>query len=353
MLARIKTLALEIREKLKVNKTVLLLRWKLSRIHPLLAKNFFSIFSTIGVVFVIYIIMYGLFWRAPRPFPEHILVSVEKGQPLSEIAGNFEREHVVISSLWLRTFIFLKGGEKKVIAGDYYIPRAKSVFGIANMITGGDFGLTPVRVLIPGGLNAREMSEIIGSSLPRFDKNGFADSALDYEGYLFPDTYFFMQNVKPQDIIGMMRENFSRKVEPFEEDVVKFEKPFEEDVIMASILEDEANKIEDKRIIAGILWKRIKLGMPLQVDSTLRYVTGKGSADLTKDDLADDNDYNTYKNKGLPPTPISNPGLDSIRAAITPTNTKYLYFLSDKNGVMHYAETFDQHKQNRLNFLGK
>ncbi len=122
---------------------------------------------------------------------------------------------------------------------------------------------------------------------------------------------------------------------------------------MASILEDEANTLEDKRIIAGILWKRLKLKMPLQVDSTLRYTTGKSSGELTKADLSANNPYNTYVNKGLPPTPISNPGLDSIRAAITPTNTSYLYFLSDKNGNMHYAETFEEHKQNRINYLGK
>ena len=117
---------------------------------------------------------------------------------------------------------------------------------------------------------------------------------------------------------------------------------------MASIIEDEANgTLESKRIVSGILWKRIRMEMPLQVDAAFQYYNGKNSYTLTKEDLAEDHEYNTYTNKGLPPTAITSPGIDSLRAAITPTQTEYLYFMSDKRGNMYYAKTFEQHKLNR------
>jgi UPF0755 protein len=146
----------------------------------------------------------------------------------------------------------------------------------------------------------------------------------------------------------MMRENFARQTEKYNDDILKFKKPLDEIIIMASIIEDEADgTLESKRIVSGILWKRLRLEMPLQVDAPFQYYNGKNSYTLTKDDLMEDHEYNTYTNKGLPPTAITNPGIDSIRAAITPTKTDYLYFLSDKKGNVYYAKTFEEHKRNR------
>jgi len=122
---------------------------------------------------------------------------------------------------------------------------------------------------------------------------------------------------------------------------------------MASIIEAEARTTESRRIISGILWKRISLGMPLQVDSTFVYINGKNTYELTSDDLKIDSPYNTYVYKGLPPTPIGNPGLDAILAALYPKTSKYLYFLSSKSGDMYYATTFEQHKRNKELYLNK
>ena len=174
----------------------------------------------------------------------------------------------------------------------------------------------------------------------------------NYEGYLFPDTYFLSPNIKAGDLILMMRENFARQIQPFEGDILKSKRTLNDIVIMASIIEKEANgSLETKRIVSGILWKRLSLKMPLQVDAPFVYYNGKNSYTLTKEDLAKDNPYNTYINKGLPPTPISNPGIDSLRAAIAPTQTSYLYFLSDKKGNVYYAKTFAEHQKNRELYL--
>jgi len=190
--------------------------------------------------------------------------------------------------------------------------------------------------------------------LPSFSSEAFLSEVANnnYEGSLFPDTYFFMPNTKASDVILTMRENFARQIKPFEEDIVKSEKDVDEIIIMASIIEGEANQqIEAKRIIGGILWKRIRLEMPLQVDAPFKYYNGKHSYTLTTEDLQEDHEYNTYVNKGLPPSAIGNPGLDSIRAAIAPTNSDYLYFMSDKNGNMYYARDFEGHQANRERYL--
>ncbi len=119
----------------------------------------------------------------------------------------------------------------------------------------------------------------------------------------------------------------------------------------ASILEREAKLPADKRIVAGILYNRLKLGMALQVDAAFGYVHGIDGYTPTAADLASNSPYNTYRFPGLPPTPISNPGLDSLLAAVTPTKTNYLYYITGTDGTMHYATTFAQHKANIVKYL--
>lgn len=356
--SKIKQLILEkaenFRLKLATHPKVIVWRLRLFGVHPFLGSNVFKIIGIILILFLIYISFYFIFWRAPSNFPEQALVTVERGSSLSQISNSFEKNGVIKSSFWLKFFITLWGGEKRVIAGDYYFPNPVSVIRVANMVHKGEFGLIAKRVTIPEGTSSAEIAKIVKKEIPNFDDSLFISEVVknNYEGYLFPDTYFLMPNTKPDDLIIMMRENFTRQTKQYEADVLKFQKPLDQVVIMASIIEDEANQsMESKRIISGILWKRLKIGMPLQVDSAFVYYNGKNSYTLTKQDLEEDHPYNTYKNKGFPPTAITNPGIDSFRAAITPTYTDYLYFLSDKKGNMYYAKNFEEHKINKELYL--
>lgn len=342
------------RLKFATHPKIVIWRLRLFGVHPILGQHFIKIVGWGGLALIIFAFFYGAFWRSPRPFPEQSLITIERGESLTQVASDFEAKRIILSSFWLKTFVFLMGGEKRVVAGDYYFPHAVSLFRVANMIHSGEFGLVAQRVVLPEGTSSFEMAEILKKELPAFDKEGFLKEVADnnLEGYLFPDTYFLTPNVKPSDLILMMRENFARQINRYEEDILKFQKPLEEVVIMASIIEDEANStLDSKRVVSGILWKRLRMGMPLQVDAPFIYYNGKNSYTLTKEDLAEDHEYNTYVNKGLPPSAITNPGIDSLRAAITPTNTEYLYFLSDKSGHMYYAKTFEQHKRNRELYL--
>jgi UPF0755 protein len=120
---------------------------------------------------------------------------------------------------------------------------------------------------------------------------------------------------------------------------------------MASLLEREANTAKDRRIVAGILWERLKIGMPLQVDAVFSYILEKDAYAPLFEDLKIESPYNTYLYRGLTPTPIGNPGIDAILAAAEPTKTKYLYYLTGKDGHMYYATTFAGHQSNREKYL--
>ena len=191
------------------------------------------------------------------------------------------------------------------------------------MIHKGEFGLIAKKITLPEGTNSFEMAQILQKELPAFNADDFEKQVKDndYEGYLFPDTYFFMPNTKAGDAISMMRENFARQIQPYGNDIVQSKKSLNDIITVASIVEEEANGSQDaKRIVAGILWKRLSLNMPLQVDSPFVYYDGKNSYTLTKDDMAKNEPYNTYLNKGLPPTAITNPGLSpSKRPSRRPT----------------------------------
>jgi UPF0755 protein len=343
-----------IRLKIATNPKVVIWRLRLFGVHPFLGKHLLKIAGWAALIIFFFSIFYVLGWRSPRPFPEQALVTVEKGEGLTQIAKTFEQKGVVLSDFWLKVFIVLLGGEKRVVAGDYYFPQAVSVFKVADMLHNGKFGLIAKKITLPEGTSSVEMADILKKELPAFNTEDFLNEVENnnYEGYLFPDTYFFMPNTKAGEAIGMMRENFARQLKSYEEDVTKSKKSLNDIVIMASIIEDEANgSQESKRIVSGILWKRLSLKMPLQVDSAFQYYNGKNSYTLTKEDLTEDHEYNTYTNKGLPPTAITNPGIESIKAAIAPTNTGYLYFLSDKKGNLYYAKTFEEHKRNRELYL--
>ncbi len=176
-----------------------------------------------------------------------------------------------------------------------------------------------VRVTIPEGYNVRQ----IGAALEKagmFSSEEFVEAAKAEEGFLFPDTYEFFKHSSTSTVIRKMKENFEKKVgQEVERNVI----------IMASLLEEEAATPEDWKIISGILWKRLEAGIPLQVDA----------------------EPETYDYLGFPPAPISNPGLEAIRASLYPSPSPYLYYLSDRNGIIHYAKTFEEHKLNKAKYL--
>lgn len=300
---------------------------------------------------IAFFVCYYLFSLTPSNFPVQTVVSVNKGVTVDEVSSFFKENRLVNSGRIMSIFIRIFSGGRGAIAGEYYFPQKESLFSVSYRVARGIYGINTIKVTIPEGISVKEMAQIMDRTLPQFDSIAFLAAAKGKEGYLFPDTYNLTPITKPADIVAMMENNFSGRIKSIESEIEEFGKPLKDIITMASLLEGEARQTETRRIVAGILWKRLKNKMPLQVDTAFKYINGKNSSNLTLDDLQKDSPYNTYTRIGLPPTPISNPGLDSILAAVTPIESKYFYFLTDKNGVMHYAVTFEEHVANKNRYL--
>ncbi len=306
----------------------------------------------LAIIIILIISVFVVFeQRSPVGFPVGTVYTVENGTGLNSLAKKMQAEKIIRSPFLFKVYAVLLGGTKGIIAGDYVLEKAENSYSLAHRLTSGDYRLAQVKITVPEGLSVSEMAPIISAKLAKVTPADFIAKAKSLEGYLFPDTYIFQTNTGVYTVIEAMQANYNRKIATVE-DKIKASGKTESDIIkMASIVEEEGRTTETRQIVAGILWKRLALSMPLQVDSSFKYINGKTTATLTTADLKIDSPYNTYLYKGLPPTPICNPGLDSIIAVLSPIKTDYLYFLTDKDGVMHYAKTFDEHVANKQKYL--
>lgn len=314
-------------------------------------KKYFSmqlIIKFIIILFCVTVIFFTASMAPPEKFDEPVIVEIEEGSNLGQIGDTLYKNKIIRSPFWFRFFVIFFEGEHSVPAGQYYFSEPEMVFNVAKRISKGDYGLQPLRITIIEGWNLFRIADYLDENFEKFDKEKFFSIAK--EGYLAPDTYFFSPLSSTEQIINKMEKNFEARMLSIIEET-NFERTTEEIIIMASILEAEANTVESKRNVAGILWKRLEAEMPLQVDATFVYINNKNTYELTLEDLQIDSPYNTYKYTGLPPTPINNPGVNAIRAAINPIENSYWYFLSDLAGNMYYASDFEEHQFNRENYL--
>lgn len=280
------------------------------------------------VLIVIFLLTFSLFFNAPSNFPIGVILNIKEGSSLRSASKYLEENHIIHSRVLLETFVIIFEGEK-VVSGDYLFENKIPVFEVARRVSRGERHLAPIKVTIPEGFNVSEISKAFTSKLPNFDAENFILEAIKKEGYLFPDTYFFLTTDTEVDVIKSMSDNFEKKILPIRPEIISSGKNEKDIIIMASIIEKESKGDVDRGFISGILWKRITMGMPLQVDA----------------------DMSTYRTKGLPQNPISNPGLKAIEAAIHPKSSNYLYYLHDKDGNIHYARTFAEHLSNKSKYL--
>jgi UPF0755 protein len=311
--------------------------------------------TTTGLIIVAGILSFGygyfFLYTSPSQFPVHAIVHIPEGLTLTQAADLLADEQVIRSSSALSSIVILRRGEERVRAGDYFFDSPLTIFEVAHRILVGDYGMLPVKVTIPEGATTYEMAKLYASKLGHFDEQTFLTLAENKEGYLFPDTYYFLPNASAAQVIDTMEQNFYHRIEPLEGLIADFGKPLDEVLTMASLLEKEARTPVSRRTIAGILWNRIDANMPLQVDAVFGYIK-KGDIYSPKfSDLKVDSPYNTYKYKGLPPGPIANPSLASIRAAVTPIESSYLFYLSDRGGRMHYSTAYSQHLRYKRMYL--
>ena len=281
---------------------------------------------------------------------------IERGIGMKEIAKELSQESLIRSISVFKLYTLLSGRAQKFQPGIYDLSTAMSVPEIVRTLTTG--GSNEVQITIPEGSTVKDAREILISAgvwkkeVP-FEFNmgqlraeyHFLNESDSLEGFIFPDTYRIALDATPNDIVHVFLDNFKVKAWP----LLMGRNEWYHALTLASLLEKEVPLFSDRQIVAGILLKRIRIKMPLQVDATLIYIKcdgllkGCAVSQVTRADTALDSPYNTYKRTGWPPTPISNPGEEAIRAAESPQETPYLYYLSAKSGKTIFSRTLDQH----------
>ncbi|OGG28851.1 hypothetical protein A2973_04495 [Candidatus Gottesmanbacteria bacterium RIFCSPLOWO2_01_FULL_49_10] len=285
--------------------------------------------------------------------PSPRIFVVHRGEGVKSIAARLSQERFIRSSTGFFLLVKFMRIERDLEAGDFRLNSAMDARAIAKELT---HGILDVWVTTLEGWRVEEIASKLAKDL-NIPETEFLKYAR--EGYMFPDTYLIPRDATPAAIAAMFRTTFDVKVPPqFHIDVKKTGLSFDEVIVLASIVEREGRTDEDRPVIAGILLKRLKADWPLQTDATLQYALGYQVYEktwwkkvLTNDDKKIASPYNTYLHPNLPPKPIANPGLASIKAVIYPEDSNYWYYLHDPRGSAHYARTIEEHEQNIASYL--
>lgn len=271
---------------------------------------------------------------------------IEKGAGVREIANKLKREGFIKDPVVFFLFVKKQGLDGKIQAGDFRLSPSQKAGEIAENLT---HGTLDVWVTIVEGQRAEEIADTLEKKMPTY-QHAWRGLLVKNEGYLFPDTYLFPKDADIDLIIRIMKDNFEKKFISLQNNS-KLSK--QEIVTIASLVEREARFAKDRFLVASVILNRYNIGMKLDIDATLQYALGYQRDEktwwkrgLTNEDKTITSLYNTYIQQGLPPTPICNPGLAALHAVVNPTKTDYLYYISDKKGNNHYAETFEEHTDN-------
>jgi UPF0755 protein len=326
---------------------------KIFRLYPFLLISLF-------LIFVLVHFLYSTF--SPVFIGERKTFYVNPGTKTWLLAQNLEKQGIIRSSFYFRLLATLR--KSKIKAGIYEFSGFYNLIDVLkNLETGG----RGIKITITEGLTLKEIEALFQkngfkvdlvkyklSDFPRIDLRNYFPSESNLEGFLAPDTYEFFPDDNEKKIVERILQNFSKK---YLSEILKgSEFDLYQRLILASIVEKEAKNQEDFPIIAGILIKRLKNNKRLEVDATLVYEKCNFvfcNEPLTKKDLNKDSLYNTYKRLGLPPTPISNPGILAIRSVNNPLMTDYWFYLTDFDGRAIFAKTFKEHQENIKKYLKK
>lgn len=336
---------------------------------------------------LLFFVWTGIYFPKDASSTQSKLFLVEKGQGLFQVSENLQIQEIVKNKFLFAFYVIFKGNQAKLQAGEYFLSPAMNIVDVADKILSGD--TASIIITIPEGWNLRDIGwflerEGMFQAEELFEQTGFPlidysqdtglpppkdfskefDSLKDkpknlsLEGYLFPDTYFIRgqsaENNEQaiEEIIRKMLENFDKKLIPeLRLEIKRQGKTIFEIITMASLLEKEVRTLEEKKVVAGILWKRLNSKIPLQVDATISYITGKKTTKISREETKIDSPYNAYKYGGLPLGPICNPGIESIVSAIYPEGSEYWYYLSTLQGETIFSRTLKEHNIAKARYL--
>jgi UPF0755 protein len=340
---------------------------------------FRSVGILFGIICLVAAVMGGSYlWDAyvihPADEVESVVFEVESGSSVEAIAFKLEAQELIASTFFFKVYVKLSNNAASLQAGTFELLPGMNYRALVAEL--GHAEASESQVTIPEGFTVDQVGEVVIERFESVDEDswneivgeqgrtmvahsdvlGGVPNGQGLEGYLFPDTYRFRDDVDAKTVADTMVLTLKRRMA--EGGVVipstlVFQNgmTLHELLTLASIVQREALTSDDMRVVAGIFLTRLQIGMALQADSTVNYITGKKDAAVTLVDSRISSPYNTYTTLGLPPGPISNPGIDAIMAVLEPNETDYLYFLTDLSGVAHFATNFDKHIENKYKYL--
>lgn len=285
----------------------------------------------------------------PKDTSQKVFV-IPKGAAIRIIGNDLKEQGLIKDPVVFFLYIRKNGLDKRIQAGSYKLSPSMNLSQLVNEL---QQGTVDVWVTIPEGYRAGEIAEVLKENVGTYDES-WVDALEAEEGYLFPDTYLVPKDADIATIVSIFTNNFYNKVGTI--GLTRESRDLEDIVTMASLIEREALIDEEKPLIASVLHNRLEDGMSLDIDATLQYIKGKGTNGKwwsvpTADDKNLNSLYNTYKNIGLPPGPIANPGLEAIRAAQNPGESNYYFYIHDTTGKVHFARTLEEHNRNVERYL--
>lgn len=296
------------------------------------------------------------YYRKPlNPKAEAVVFNVPEGWTLRDVALELERSKIIRSGRTFRVLARFRSDGRHIKAGEYELGAHMRPGDILDKLTRG--AVLTHSVTIPEGYTAEQIGDLL-------EKNGMApkeafmvffdDASLmekhnlpgpTLEGYLFPDTYHFARGVSVRKIVETLILRFRDVFEPLKARAEERRMSLHEVVTLASIVEKETGRLDERPIIASVFLNRLERGMRLQTDPTVIYGIQGFNGNLTRKDLQTKTPYNTYRIKGLPPGPIANPGEASLRAVLYPSDTDYLFFVSKNDGSHQFSKTLSEHNR--------
>lgn len=354
--------------------------YKISNIYKGKLKVFFLI-----IFFLCLLLLSGglyFFVKINKPVSSinsSVAFVVNKGDSATDISAGLRASKVISNEYIFLTYLKLNSATGSMMAGEYLLNRNMSMVEVADILTSGKIIRDEKIVTMTEGMTNKQISQyLFKRSIGREDeleqvlKNKdikflYLETAtsFNFQGFLFPDTYKLGKDEGVAELINKMLSNFASKID--DKLIMKIEgsgKSLKNVLIMASIIEKEVGRNKDRvteediealkqerRLVSSVFYNRLKIDMPLESDATVNYVTGKADRQPLFSDTKVKSAYNTYINKGLPPGPICNPGLDSIMAAIEPAESDYLYFINKVDGEAVFSKTYAEHLQNKAEWL--
>jgi UPF0755 protein len=298
-------------------------------------------------------------WRAlntpVRPPGSGVVVSIQRGAPFRSVAQQLRRAGILRHPILLATWAQFIGADRSVRSGEYRVAEAVSPLQLLELLQ------SPSRALrwvtIPEGFTVDQIADLLEEK--KFGGRDVFVAAMQdaslltelelpasgVEGYLFPDTYAWEWAMEPGEIVRAMLSRFQQESAALREARIAAGLTEHEMVTLASVIERETGKDEERPLISGVFHNRLRIGMPLQSDPTVLYSLGRTAGRLRRADLANPSPYNTYVRRGLPPGPIANPGSAALRAAIAPAQTAALYFVSRNDGSHQFSDSLAEHNR--------